>query len=130
MAVDPATVVASFIDAVERCDLDAAAALLAEDVTYDNVPVGPLVGRDVARATLESFLAAASEVEWQVLRQVVDGSVVANERVDRFRIGDGWLELPVAGFFEVDDDGRISVWRDYFDLTTYVRQMEDLAGSA
>jgi len=128
MGVDPAAVVASFIEAIERRDIDAAASLLAEDATYDNVPVGPLVGRDVARATLASFLGSAAEVEWQVVRQMVVGSVVANERVDRFRIGEGWLELPVAGFFEVDEDGLISLWRDYFDLASYTSQMEALTG--
>lgn len=128
--VDPTAVVDSFIEAVERRDVDSAAALLADDVTYDNVPVGPLVGREVARATLESFLGSAAEVEWKVVRQVAVGSVVANERVDRFRIGEGWLELPVAGFFEIDEDGLISVWRDYFDLATYMSQMERLTGSS
>jgi limonene-1,2-epoxide hydrolase len=57
------------------------------------------------------------------------GNVVVNERLDRFRIGEGWLELPVAGFFEVTDDGRISVWRDYFDMATYTNRLAALTGS-
>ena len=52
---------------------------------------------------------------------------VANERVDKFKIGDGWLELPVAGFFEVDDDGKITLWRDYFDLASYTDQLAKLS---
>ena len=47
---------------------------------------------------------------------------------DRFKIGDGWLEMPVAGFFEVNGDGLITLWRDYFDLATYTDQMAKLTG--
>lgn len=61
-----------------------------------------------------------------MLRQVVSGNIVINERLDRFQIGDGWLELPIAGFFEVTDEGLISVWRDYFDMSTYARQFAAL----
>lgn len=123
---DPAAVVAEFIAAVESKDLDRAVALLTEDVSYENVPIDPIVGRDMVRATLDGFVGAASEVDWPVHRQLVDGNVVMNERVDRFKIGDGWLELPVVGVFEVTDDGLISLWRDYFDMTTYTSQMGEL----
>jgi limonene-1,2-epoxide hydrolase len=75
------------------------------------------------------FLGGASEVDWVILRQHEFGNVVFNERIDRFRIGDGWLELPLAGVFEVDDDGLITLWRDYFDLASYQRQLAELTGS-
>ena len=51
-----------------------------------------------------------------------------NERIDRFEIGDGWLELPLAGIFEVNDDDKISLWLDYFDMGSYTRQMAKLTG--
>ncbi len=31
------------------------------------------------------------------------------------------VELPVAGVFEVKD-GKITAWRDYFDMQTWARQ--------
>jgi len=124
--MSPSETVDAFIAAIERLDIDAAVALLAEDVVYHNVPMQPMTGRDAVRATLASFLGAASETEWPVSSQIATGNRVANERVDRFKIGDGWLEMPVAGFFEVDDDGLIAVWRDYFDLATYTDQMAKL----
>jgi limonene-1,2-epoxide hydrolase len=40
--------------------------------------------------------------------------VVFNERTDRFDMGAKWIELPVAGVFELRG-GKISAWRDYFD---------------
>lgn len=129
----PGAVVSAFISAVERNDLDAAAALLHADVRYENVPVDPVVGRDATLATMRGFLGAATEVRWPVLRQheaaaAGGGGVVWNERLDRFRIGDGWLELPVAGVFEVDAAGLITLWRDYFDLGTYMRRLGELTG--
>ena len=126
---NPSDVVAAFIAAVEAMDVDAAVALLTDDVSYENVPVTPVVGKEAVRSTLEGFLRPARAVDWPVLREVVVGNVVVNERLDRFEIGDGWLELPVAGFFEVTDDGLISRWRDYFDMATYMNQLSTLTGT-
>jgi limonene-1,2-epoxide hydrolase len=45
--------------------------------------------------------------------------------LDRFRFGDLWIELPVAGLFHVVD-GRISLWRDYFDQGSLMSTMAAL----
>jgi limonene-1,2-epoxide hydrolase len=51
-----------------------------------------------------------------------DGTVL-NERTDRFRLADGrWVELRVMGVFEVLD-GKITAWRDYFDLGQWMAQL-------
>jgi limonene-1,2-epoxide hydrolase len=128
MAV-PGDVVTAFIAAIEAKDLDTALALVTDEVSYENVPMSPIVGREAVRAALDSFLSMAAAVDWQVSRQMVSGNAVANERLDRFQIGDGWLEMPVAGFFEVTDGGQISLWRDYFDLPTYTTQLAALRGT-
>jgi limonene-1,2-epoxide hydrolase len=39
------------------------------------------------------------------------------------------MELPVAGVFEVDDAGKISLWRDYFDMPTMTAQLQRMSGS-
>lgn len=124
----PGAVVDQFIRAIEARDVDAALALLADDISYENMPIDPIVGKDATGAVLRSFLDPATDVEWPVSRQHAVGNLVVNERVDRFRIGDGWLELPVAGFFEISDEGLIRRWRDYFDMTTYVQQLQALTG--
>lgn len=124
-----AAVVTAFIEAIERKDIEAARALVADTISYENMPIPPIVGADAMVATLRMFLDPVREVEWRVLRQVEVGNVVLNERIDRFEIGDGWLELPVAGVFEVDDHGLITLWRDYFDMGTYQRRLAELTGS-
>ena len=125
---DPGEVVTAFIRAVERLDVEAAVAHLHPEVSYENMPITPIVGAEAVAGALSSFLGPASAVEWPVSRQVVAGRTVVNERLDRFQIGDGWLELPVAGVFEVDEAGKITLWRDYFDLGTYQRQLVELTG--
>lgn len=122
----PVEVVSGFIAAIEARDVEAAVAYAAADISYENVPISPIVGRDAVAATLTGFLASAEEVDWQIVNQWEVGRTVINERLDRFRIGGGWLELPVAGFFVVDDNGLISLWRDYFDMSTYTRQLAEL----
>lgn len=124
----PDEVVDAFIAAVEAKDVDAALALLTDDVSYENMPIDPIVGREAVGATLRGFLDPATEVDWRILRRLSTEGLVVNERVDRFRLAGGWLELPVAGFFEVTPDGLISRWRDYFDMGAYLRQVAALTG--
>jgi limonene-1,2-epoxide hydrolase len=125
--MSPTVIVTAFIEAIERKDIAAAAALVSPSISYENMPMQPIVGRDAMVATIEMFLGSASEVDWVIVRQHEVDGIVFNERIDRFRIGDGWLELPVAGVFEVDD-GLITLWRDYFDLASYQRQLAELTG--
>ena len=51
-----------------------------------------------------------------------DGPVVMTERVDVFKLADKSFELPVMGVFEVSD-GKITAWRDYFDMNQFTSQM-------
>ena len=124
----PAEIVTAFIHAIERKDVAGAAALVADDISYENMPMDPIVGREGMSATLEAFLAPAGEVDWQILEQWEFGHTVINERLDRFEIGAGWLELAIAGVFEINDDGKITLWRDYFDLPTYHNQLPEKSG--
>lgn len=123
------SVVNQFFAAVERINVDEAVTYLADDVSYENMPVQPVRGKDEVRNLMSAFLAASTEVEWRVLRQHSVDNVVFNERLDRFKMNGGWLELPVAGVFEVNKDGKISLWRDYFDMGTYMDQLTALMQS-
>lgn len=121
----PADVVNRFIAAIEQHDLPAALALVTDDCEYDNVPIGKVHGPQGVQQVLGPFLDGFEEVEWVVRQQVASGTaddgIVMNERLDRFRRGDRWVELPVAGLFVVRG-GRIALWRDYFDLATLTRE--------
>lgn len=118
---DPDSVVRAFIAALERRDVDSALAFLSDDVVYDNVPIGSVTGPDAVRAALGRAIGGSEQVQWVIQHQVRRGEVVMNERLDRFLVDGRWIEVPVAGLF-VCRDGRITLWRDYFDLETYRRQ--------
>jgi limonene-1,2-epoxide hydrolase len=120
-------IVNEFMARVVRMDLDAACELVSDDVEYDNVPMGKVYGPDGIKGVLAQMVGMLDEVDWVIHRQVAAGSLVLNERTDRFGKDGKWIELPVAGVFEVID-GRITLWRDYFDMTTFTDQLTALAG--
>lgn len=122
----PEETVDRFIALLCAKDLDAACELVTEDCEYDNVPMGKQFGPQGIKDLLGPMVAGLDEVEFVVHRQAAVGNLVLNERSDRFRIGERWLDLPVAGVFEVADDGRIALWRDYFDVTTFNEQLTAL----
>jgi limonene-1,2-epoxide hydrolase len=123
MTPSPGEAVTALIKANEAKDIDALLAVLTEDIVYENVPMSVLNGHDEIRAMLTGFLGSAERVEWEVLHQVEQGDVVMNERIDRFWMPEGkTIALRVAGLFEVRD-GKVAVWRDYFDLASFTEQM-------
>ena len=115
--------VRAFLAAVDANDLDRILAHFADDAVYHNIPVQPVAGTAAIRAVLQSFLSLASQVQWVTHHLAVtpDG-VVLTERTDRFLVRGRWIELPVMGAFEVAD-GRITAWRDYFDMKQFQDQM-------
>jgi limonene-1,2-epoxide hydrolase len=119
----PEEIVDEFIARILRMDLDAACELVSDDCEYDNVPLGKQYGPAGIKGLLGPMVEGLDEVEFVVHRQVAAGNVVMNERNDRFRRGDQWLDLPVVGVFELDDAGRIRLWRDYFDAASFTEQL-------
>jgi limonene-1,2-epoxide hydrolase len=122
----PEQIVNEFIARIVSFQLDSALELVSDDVEYDNVPMGPVHGPQGIRDVLGPMMTGVDRAEWVVHRQVASGNLVLNERTDRFGVGDAWMELPVAGVFEVDDTGKIALWRDYFDLQSFNDQLASL----
>lgn len=122
MNATPSETVRAFLKAMEPLDYDRATALVAPDCVYTNPPpIGTVHGPQGIRAVLEPFFAPTLENEFRILREAADGKVVMLERLDRHRLQDKWVELPVTGVFEVED-GLITYWRDYFDAATILSQ--------
>jgi limonene-1,2-epoxide hydrolase len=118
-------VVMDFIGAWKAKDLNQVMGFFAADAVYHNIPLEPAEGIVPIRAVIESFIGMASQVEFVVrnVAETEDGTVLT-ERVDRFRIQEKWIELPVMGAFEITN-GKISAWRDYFDLAQFQGQMPE-----
>lgn len=127
-ATGPAAIARTFFDHWSANRIDAALAMLAADVLYDNVPLPDIVGREGVRRFHADFgIGTAFTVDWQVTHLAAAGNVVLNERVDIFRHRDGGtITLPVMGTLTVEN-GLITVWRDYFDLADFERQLKAIA---
>jgi limonene-1,2-epoxide hydrolase len=123
--MEPIEVVHAFMSAMEKKDYGSALALVADDVVYINGNSPSVVGPEGIRQTLEPFFAPLKENDFQLLRQATNGNVVMIERLDRHLAEHGWFELPVTGVMEVED-GRISYWREYFDLAVIQNDIEKL----
>ena len=115
-------VIRSFIEAWSRLDPDELAGYFAEDGCYHNIPVGPVTGRTEVRDMIAGFTAGWTETTWELLNVAASGDVVFTERIDRTTAGERAVDLPCAGVFTLED-GKIKVWRDYFDLATFTNGM-------
>lgn len=114
-------IVDQFVAAWEAKDIDGIMEHFTEDATYTNIPMGPPnEGKENIRTFIEGFIGTCKSIEFVVHHQVVsdDGRIVMNERTDRLDMPDNMVELPVMGVFELRD-GKISAWRDYFDIAGF-----------
>lgn len=119
---DNAAVIREFIGAWSRLDADELAGYFADDGVYHNIPTAPVAGRDAVRQFIGGFTANWTGTDWEILTLIADGDTVVCERIDRTRTKAGDVDLPCVGVFEMRD-GKIRVWRDYFDLGTFMKAM-------
>lgn len=104
-------------------DVDKIVSYFTEDGTYHNMPVGPVSGKDNLKAFISNFAGDWTETDWEIRNIVAQGDLVVAERLDKTSLGDKAVDLPCLGIFEMED-GKIKVWRDYFDLGTYMKALE------
>ena len=123
---DPDSFVTTFIESIQGHRLTAALEMVADDCEYDNVPITKVFGRAAIEQTLGGFLAECSAYEWLIHHQVSSGDlehgVVMNERTDPFEIDGRWVDLDVAGLFVISN-GKIALWRDYFDREIFTKAL-------
>ncbi len=115
-------IIREFVGAWSRLDADELASYFTEDGTYHNMPTGPVSGRSNVREMISEFTAPWTATQWDLLNIASTGDVVIAERLDRTQAGDKAVDLPCTGVFEMQG-GKISYWRDYFDIGTYMRAM-------
>jgi limonene-1,2-epoxide hydrolase len=112
-------IVRQFCAAFARRDVDEICAFFAPDAVYHNMPIGPAVGIDAIRESLEATVPPSPYIEFEILNLVSNGPIVFTERIDRLEFAGKAVELPVAGIFELDG-GLITAWRDYFDMQQFL----------
>jgi len=112
-----------FCDVWASLDLEKIMAFLTPDCFYHNIPMAPLVGHDAIRPFFEPMISGSSKIEYIVhaIAETPDGKILT-ERTDVMVMGGKTISMPVMGVFEFKD-GKISAWRDYWDLADFQRQM-------
>jgi limonene-1,2-epoxide hydrolase len=120
---DNVTIIRTFIGDWSSLDADKLADYFTEDGTYYNMPIAPVTGKDNVRKFIAGFIANWSETQWDLLNIAAAGDIVIAERLDRTQTAAGDVDLPCVGVFEMSD-GKIRIWRDYFDMTTFTSAMQ------
>jgi limonene-1,2-epoxide hydrolase len=115
-----ADIIRNFIGAWSRLDADELVQYFTPDGTYYNMPTAPVSGRENLRGFIKGFLRSWTSTQWDIVNLVAQGDLVIAERVDRTKLGAKSVDLPCCGVFEMEN-GKIKVWRDYFDLGTFMK---------
>ncbi len=115
----PVAVVEAFLEALSRPDLDAAMALVDESIAYTNVSL-PTMDRTAMRKFLSGVEEPGGGFDVTIHHIAADGPVVLTERTDLLVVRGMKVQIWVCGRFEVHD-GKITVWRDYFDWLDIAR---------
>jgi limonene-1,2-epoxide hydrolase len=118
---DNARTVEIFLAAMQDHDIDAAGAALDENLVYQNVGFPTIRGRARAMKLFRGMEGRAG-FEVKIHRIAVNGSTVLTERTDALVFGRVRLQFWVCGVFEVTD-GRITLWRDYFDMFDFTKAL-------
>ncbi|MEX0581238.1 MAG: limonene-1,2-epoxide hydrolase family protein [Mycobacterium sp.] len=118
---DSARTIENFLTAMQNHDIDGAGAALDENLVYQNVGFPTIRGRARAMKLFRSMQGRAG-FEVKIHRIAVNGSTVLTERTDALVFGRVRLQFWVCGVFEVTD-GRITLWRDYFDMFDFTKAL-------
>ena len=130
-------VVREFMDAWgdgtrEVPDIEKILSMFTDDATWALwVPGGPVLrGREAIRADIQRQLGFATYMQCGLVHIGSSEHVVFTERVDHFRTRGRTIDHHLVATFDVEPDGRISGWREYFDPEDVNRQLKEAAEAA
>ena len=116
-------VVRDFCVAASRRNPEELRSYFSEDVVYHNIPMAPAEGLEATMAVVNMFVSMCDALEFEIHHLASDGSTVLTERTDTFTMNGKTAPLPVMGAFNVVD-GKITAWRDYFDMAQVTAMFE------
>ncbi|MHB8574202.1 MAG: nuclear transport factor 2 family protein [Dehalococcoidia bacterium] len=125
------TIVRRFFEAAQRGNVDEMTRCFTEDGVWVNVPVAhrAVSGTAALAEAFTTFYERCHDVRFDLQHISGQDGVVLTERVDHFKdtaYGGCPVSIPAMASFELRD-GKIAVWRDYWDLQTWQRQIKDAA---
>lgn len=116
---DNADTVQKFLFALADEDFDTFESLAAADLIWQNVGLPTIRGR---RRIMKLLRGGQGKFGFAVKFHNIaaEGGTVLTERTDAIILGPIRLQFWVCGTFEINDDGQITVWRDYFDTLDFL----------
>lgn len=108
--------VGRFVAAFQRNDVDELVTYFTDEAVWHPMPIGPAVGKPAIREAITQWLGMTTQLGTEIHLQVSDGNTVMNERTDRYLIGTQEIAHRIGAVFEVDN-GLITAWREYFDMS-------------
>lgn len=121
----PQETVEAFVDAWNRLDMEAAFSLMADDIVWEDVPHGSVTGIPAVQEKMAAF-PSMEGCEFINHHIAANGNTVLTERTDRFLTKGKWRSIRVSGTFEINSDGKVAKWRDYFDSKAFDSEFGDL----
>ena len=98
---------------VAPVDFTTLGSFLADDCVYRATETAPPVtGRGAIVEFLQGFAGQASFVEFEIVETFARGSIVMNDRFDRFTLPARQFEWHGVGVFYIKD-GKIAEWSDF-----------------
>ena len=124
MSDSPESVVRKFLAAWADPKPDELGSFFDDDAVWVDGPRGVHRGVDAIKYELIAQLAESEGVTVDVKSLVTDGGTVMVEQVSRFSVGGKPISAVVMAVFELDTDGRITQWREAYDLKSVTDQIE------
>ncbi|TDZ79390.1 Epoxide hydrolase EphG [Mycobacteroides salmoniphilum] len=113
--MSPREIVERALTAMVYDDPTTAIGLMADDIVYTNVGLPTVHGKSATAWIFSLLDRPALGFNVKLLNVTADGNVVMTERIDELRLGRMRTQFWAFGRFVVVD-GKITVWRDYFDF--------------
>ena len=117
MADGKELVVRSFLDSSVKGDVQESLDFFTSDATYRvNAWHEPVRGIEAIRSELQRQHSLWSNFRYELLEIATVNATVFAERSDTVHMAGKDITVHAVGVFQVNDDGKIADWREYYDM--------------
>jgi limonene-1,2-epoxide hydrolase len=117
-------IVRAFLDAGVKGDIEQSLSYFAEGGSYQmDAWHEPFVGIDAIRGDFERQRTMWTDLRIELVNTASTGNIVFTERIDTVHMAGKDLVAHMVGVFEINADGKITSWRDYFDTKEVEAQL-------
>jgi limonene-1,2-epoxide hydrolase len=110
-------VVRSLLDSTVTGDVQESLGYFTPDATYRVIAWNePIRGIEAIRSEFERQRSLWSDFRYELLEIATVGGTVFAERIDTVHMAGKDISIHAVGVFEVDNDGKITDWREYYDM--------------